>query len=215
MNKEVEKYLNSLKKWQEELIRLHKLILDCGLTEEFKWKHPCYTYNKKNIVLIHEFKDYCAILFHKGALLKDPKNILVQQTENTQSARQMRFTKIVEINKLESTIKKFVLKAVEIEKARLKVNMKKSSDFEFPNELEQKFKEKPELEKAFKNLTPGRQKGYMLHFSNAKKATTRISRIEKNTDRIFNGKGLNDCVCGLSKKMPNCDGSHKQLETID
>ena len=215
MTKEVEKYLNSLKKWQKELTKLHELILDCGLTEKFKWKHPCYTYNKKNIVLIHGFKEYCAILFYKGALLKDPKNMLVQQTENTRSARQIRFTNIAEIEKLESTIKEFVIKAIEIEKAGLKVNMKKTSDYEFPKELEQKFKENPELEKAFKNLTPGRQKGYLLHFSNAKQTPTRISRIEKSIERIFNGKGLNDCVCGLSKRMPNCDGSHKQLETID
>ena len=215
MNKEVEKYLNSLKNWQEELIRLHELIVDCGLTEEFKWKHPCYTYNKKNIVLIHGFKDYCAILFYKGALLKDSKNVLIQQTENTQSARQIRFTDISEIKALKSIIKEYIYEAIEVEKAGLKVNMKKTSDFKMPEELEKLFKDNPEYEQAFKNLTPGRQRGYLLYFSKAKQATTRLSRIQKSTERIFNGKGLNDCVCGLSKRMPNCDGSHKQLETID
>ncbi len=212
MNKEVDKFLNNLEKWQDELIRLRELILDCGLTEDFKWMHPCYTVKGKNIVLIHGFKEYCAILFYKGALLKDPKKVLIRQTENTQSARQIRFTSISEIENLESTIRKYVLEAVEIEKAGLKVKMKKTSDFEFPQELEQKLEENPKLEKAFNDLTPGRQKGYLLHFYKPKQAKIRISRIEKNTGRILNGKGLNDCVCGLSKRMPNCDGSHKQLE---
>ena len=212
MKKEVDKFLNNLDKWQDELIRLRELILDCGLIEDFKWMHPCYTVKGKNIVLIHGFKDYCAILFYKGALLKDPKNVLIRQTENTQSARQIRFTNVSEIENLESTIRKYVIEAVEIEKAGLKVKMKKTSDFEFPKELEQKLEENPKLKKAFKDLTPGRQKGYLLHFSKPKQAKTRISRIEKNTERILNGKGLNDCVCGLSKRMPNCDGSHKQLE---
>ena len=212
MNKKVDQYLNSLKNWQDELTRLRALILDCGLTEDFKWMHPCYSNNGKNIVLIHEFKEYCAILFHKGALLKDPKNILVQQTENTQSARQIRFTNVAEIEELETIIREYVFEAIEIEKAGLKVKMKKTSDFEFPKELKQKFKENPKLEKAFNNLIPGRQKGYLLHFSKPKQGNTRISRIEKSTERILNGKGINDCVCGLSKRMPNCDGSHKQLE---
>ena len=212
MNKDVDNFLSNLDKWQDELKRLRELILDCGLTEDFKWMHPCYTFNGKNIVLIHGFKDYCAILFYKGALLKDPKNILMRQTENTQSARQIRFTNVSEIQYLESTIRDYVLEAIEIEKVGLKVKMKKTSDYEVPRELDQKFTESPRLKKAFKNLTPGRQKGYLLHFSQPLQAKTRISRIEKNTERILNGKGLNDCVCGLSKRMPNCDGSHKQLE---
>ena len=212
MNKDVDNFLSNLDKWQDELIRLRELILDCGLNEDFKWMHPCYTFNGKNIVLIHGFKDYCAILFYKGALLKDPKNILIRQTENTQSARQIRFTNVSEIENLESTIRDYILEAIDIEKAGLKVKMKKTSDYEVPRELDQKFTESPRLKKAFKNLTPGRQKGYLLHFSQPLQAKTRISRIEKNTERILNGKGLNDCVCGLSKRMPNCDGSHKQLE---
>ena len=212
MNKDVDNFLSNLDKWHDELKRLREIILDCGLNEDFKWMHPCYTFNGKNIVLIHGFKDYCAILFYKGALLKDPKNILIRQTENTQSARQIRFTNVSEIQYLESTIRDYVLEAIEIEKVGLKVKMKKTSDYEVPRELDQKFTESPRLKKAFKNLTPGRQKGYLLHFSQPLQAKTRISRIEKNTERILNGKGLNDCVCGLSKRMPNCDGSHKQLE---
>ena len=212
MNKDVDNFLSNLDKWHDELKRLREIILDCGLNEDFKWMHPCYTFNGKNIVLIHGFKDYCAILFYKGALLKDPKNILMRQTENTQSARQIRFTNVSEIQNLESTIRDYILEAIDIEKAGLKVKMKKTSDYEVPRELDQKFTESPRLKKAFKNLTPGRQKGYLLHFSQPLQAKTRISRIEKNTERILNGKGLNDCVCGLSKRMPNCDGSHKQLE---
>ena len=182
------------------------------MTEDFKWMHPCYTYNKKNILLIHGFKEYFAILFNKGALLSDPKNMLVQQTENTQSARQIRFTDISEIEEFKPTIKEYIYEAIEVEKAGVKIKMKKTSDYEIPKELKQKFKVNSDFESAFKNLTEGRKRGYLLHFSQPKQAKTRISRIEKNTKRILNGKGLNDCVCGLSKRMPNCDGSHKQLE---
>jgi uncharacterized protein YdeI (YjbR/CyaY-like superfamily) len=214
MNENIEKFLNNPNKWQKELRRFHELIVDCGLTEDFKWMHPSYTYKGKNIVLIHGFKDYCAILFNKGALLKDTKNILVQQTKNTQSARQIKVTNLAEIEELETTIREYLYEAIEVEKAGLKVKMKKTSDFEFPTELELKFKERPELEDAFNNLTPGRQKGYLIYFSQPKQSKTRESRIDKSIDRIFSGKGLNDCVCGLSKRMPNCDGSHKKLEGI-
>tara|TARA_R110002049_G_scaffold993_11_gene7300 strand:- start:86123 stop:86764 length:642 start_codon:yes stop_codon:yes gene_type:complete len=212
MNPEVDTYLDNLDKWQKELTRLRQIIATCGLTEAYKWMHPCYTYNKKNVLLIHEFKDYCAILFHKGALLHDSNTILVQQTESTQSARQIRFTDISEIEKLEPVIKAYIFEAIEVEKAGLKIKKKKTSDFEIPKELKQKFKENPDLENAFKNLTEGRQRGYLLHFSKPKQSKTRTSRIIENTDRIFKGKGLNDCICGLSKRLPNCDGSHKQLE---
>ena len=212
MNSEVDKYLDNLNKWKKELTRLRELIADCGLTEDFKWMHPCYTYNKKNILLIHGFKEYFAILFNKGALLSDPKNMLVQQTENTQSARQIRFTDISEIEEFKPTIKEYIYEAIEVEKAGVKIKMKKTSDYEIPKELKQKFKVNSDFESAFKNLTEGRKRGYLLHFSQPKQAKTRISRIKKNTKRILNGKGLNDCVCGLSKRMPNCDGSHKQLE---
>jgi uncharacterized protein YdeI (YjbR/CyaY-like superfamily) len=212
MSQEVNTYLDGLQKWQVELTELRDIILECGLTEDYKWMRPCHNYKDKNIVLIHEFKNYCAILFHKGALLKDTENILVQQTEHTQSARQIRFSDISEIEALKSTIKEYIFEAIEVEKTGLKVKLKKTSDYKLPSELKQKFKENPNFEKAFKNLTPGRQRGYLWHFSKAKQAKTRLSRITENTEKIFKGKGLNDCICGLSKRLPNCDGSHKQLE---
>ena len=212
MNEEVNKYLNGLKKWKTELTKLREIISECGLKEEFKWMHPCYTDNGKNIVLIHEFKDYCAILFHKGVLLKDPENILVQQTANIQSARQIQFTDLPEIEELKPTIKEYIEEALEIEKSGKNIEKKKTSDFNTPKELEQIFSENADFEKAFKNLTAGRQRGYLLHFDKPKQSKTKISRIKKNMERIIDGYGLNDCVCGLSKRKPNCDGSHKQLE---
>lgn len=215
MNKEVNKYLNGLEKWQAELTELRKIILNCGLNEDYKWMHPSYSDNGKNIVLIHESKDYCAILFQKGVLLNDTENILVQQTENTQSARQIRFKDLSEIAKLEPIIKKYLKEAIEIEKSGLKVKKKKTTDFEIPEELEQIFEENPEFEKAFEKLTAGRQRGYLLHFDKPKQSKTKISRIENSMKRIFNGYGLKDCTCGLSKRKPNCDGSHKQLENVE
>ncbi|MCF8262362.1 MAG: DUF1801 domain-containing protein [Melioribacteraceae bacterium] len=212
MNEDVNKYINGLEKWKAELTKLRGIILESGLKEEFKWMHPCYTDNGKNIVLIHEFKDYCAILFHKGALLKDPENLLIQQTENVQSARQIRFTELHEIEELEATLKNYIQEAIGIEKSGKKVEKKKTTDFEIPEELEQKFKENPDFEKAFKNLTAGRQRGYLLHFAKPKQSRTITSTIEKNMQKIMDGYGLNDCVCGLSRRKPNCDGSHKQLE---
>jgi uncharacterized protein YdeI (YjbR/CyaY-like superfamily) len=190
--KVVDRFLDRAKKWKEEMKLLRKTCLDCGLTEDFKWMHPCYTLKGKNVVLIHEFKEYCALLFHKGALLKDTENILVQQTENVQAARQIRFTNIDEIIGLESTIKAYIFEAIEVEKAGLEVKMKKVSEFNMPEELQQKFKEAPALKTAFKALTPGRQRGYLLYFSQAKQSKTRVSRIEKYIPKIFDGKGVND-----------------------
>jgi len=212
MNKKVDTYLDNLNNFQQELKELRKIILDCTLDEAFKWKHPCYTYNDKNILLIHKFKEYCAISFFKGALLKDEKNILFQQTENVQSSRMLRFSEIKEIKKLESVIKSYIFEAIEVEKAGLNVKTKKVADFNVPEELSEKFDKNPEFQEAFKALTPGRQKGYLLHFGQAKQSKTRTTRIEKFEKRIFDGKGMNDCVCGLSKRMPNCDGSHNQLK---
>ena len=209
MNAKVDTFLANLKTWQEELTRLRELILDCGLTEDFKWMHPCYTYNGKNVILIHGFKDYCALLFNKGALLSDEKGILVQQTENTQSARQLRFTNLNDIEKQKSVIKSYIFEAIEVEKMGLKVKMKTTSEFETPEELEQIFKTNAAFKKAFYKLTEGRQRGYLLHFAKPKQSKTRISRIEKKIKRIIDGYGLNDCTCGLSKRKPNCDGSHK------
>lgn len=212
MNEQVNKYINRLEKWQAELTELRKIILDSGFQEDYKWMHPSYSENGKNIVLINKFKDYCAILFHKGALLKDKENILIQQTENTQSARQIRFTDLTEIQELQPIIKEYIKEAVKVERSGIKLQKKKTSDYEIPIELEQKFEENTGFEKAFKNLTAGRQRGYLLHFAKPKQSKTRTSRIENSIVRIFDGYGLTDCTCGLSKRKPNCDGSHKQLE---
>ena len=171
---------------------LRETCLDCGLTEEFKWMHPCYTFQGKNIVLIHDFKEYCALLFHKGALLKDTDGILVQQTENVQSARQIRFTDLQEIIDLKSTIKAYIFEAIEVEKLGLEVQMKKTSEFKMPEEFKQALDNNSDLKSAFKALTPGRQRGYLLYFSQAKQAKTRVSRIEKYIQQILQGKGLND-----------------------
>jgi uncharacterized protein YdeI (YjbR/CyaY-like superfamily) len=211
MNPKVDEYLGKAKKWQDELVKLREIVLDCQLVEELKWKVPCYTINGKNIVLIHAFKEYCALLFMKGSLLNDSKNILFQQTDNVQSGRQIRFTNIQEIIDLEADLKAYIFEAIEVEKAGLKIEYKKTEDFEIPEEFQIVLNENQAVKAAFEALTTGRQKGYLLHFSGAKQSATRCSRIENSIDRILKGKGLNDCTCGLSKRMPNCDGSHKQL----
>lgn len=210
-NPKVDEFLKKADKWKEEFETLRSIVLDGELTEEFKWMHPCYTFEKKNVVLIHGFKEYCALLFHKGALLKDPHGILIQQTENVQAARQIRFANIEEIVEKQAIIKEYIKQAIEVEKAGLEVEFKKKEDFQMPEELVSKFDEVPELKTAFEALTPGRQKAYIHFISQAKQSKTRESRIEKNIDRILAGKGLNDCICGHSKKMPNCDGSHKNI----
>ncbi|MEX0362370.1 YdeI/OmpD-associated family protein [Flagellimonas sp.] len=190
--KVIDRFLDRAKKWNDEMRLLRKICLDCGLAEDFKWMHPCYTFQGKNIVLIHGFKEYCALLFHKGALLGDVENILVQQTENVQAARQIRFTSKQQIIELERTIKAYIFEAMEVEKSGAEVKMKKTSEFDVPEELQEKFNEDPDFETAFKKLTPGRQRGYLLHFSGAKQSKTRESRIEKCIPKIFKGKGLND-----------------------
>lgn len=192
MNPKVDFYFNKAGKWQAELEKLRSIALDCGLNEELKWGCPCYTFRKDNIVLIHSFKEYCALLFFKGALLKDPKKILVQQTANVQAARQLRFTELKEIVKLEKTIKAYIHEATEVEKAGLKVEFKKTKEFDMPDEFKTKLKGNPALKKAFESLTPGRQRAYLLYFSSAKQAKTRESRIEKFIPAILNGKGLDD-----------------------
>ena len=190
--KVVDRFLEKAKKWKEEMKLLREICLDCGLTEGFKWMHPCYTFQGKNIVLIHGFKEYCALLFHKGVLLKDTDNILIQQTENVQSARQIRFTNVQEIINLKSNIKAYIFEAIEVEKAGLEVKMKKTSEFKMPDEFKKALDSNSDLNSAFYALTPGRQRGYILHFSQAKQAKTRESRIEKCTEKILNGIGLND-----------------------
>lgn len=179
-------------KWKAEFNALRAILLETGLDEELKWGCPCYTLNQKNVVLIHGFKEYCALLFHKGALLKDPKKILIQQTENVQSARQIRFTNLKEIIKLKGAIAAYVKGAIEIEKKGLKVEFKKTKEFNMPDEFKDKLDEQPPLKKAFYALTPGRQRGYLLYFSSAKQAATREARIKKYTAQILKGKGLDD-----------------------
>ncbi|KIX19725.1 hypothetical protein SY27_16820 [Flavobacterium sp. 316] len=188
----VDRYIDKITSWKDETILLRAICLECGLDEDFKWMHPCYTFQGKNTVLIHGFKEYCALLFHKGALLKDTENILVQQTENVQSARQIRFTDKGQINDLKTVIKAYIFEAIEVEKTGLEVKMKKTSEYEISRELEQEFENDSDFKTAFYNLTPGRQRGYLLHFSDAKQSKTRVSRIEKARPKIFDGKGHNE-----------------------
>lgn len=192
MNPKVDFFFDKATKWQEEYKQLRTIILDCGLTEELKWGVPCYTYQKKNIILIHGFKEYCAVLFMKGALLHDAKGILIQQTENVQSARQIRFTTVKEIVKLAPTLKAYVYEAIELEKAGVKVELKKTSEYAIPEEFQNKLDKNAALRKAFKALTPGRQRAYIFHFSQPKLSKTRVARVEKYIPQILDGKGIDD-----------------------
>lgn len=192
MNPKVDFYFQKEKQWHDEIAKLRVILLNCGLQEELKWGCPAYTHEGTNIVLIHVFKAYCAVLFFKGALLKDTDNVLIQQTKNVQAARQMRFTGISDVTKQQAILKRYVAEAIAIEKAGLQVAMKKTSDFEVPEEFEQKLKAMPALKKAFKALTPGRQRAYLFHFSGAKQSKTREARIEKYIPNILAGKGLDD-----------------------
>jgi len=192
MNPKVDFFFRKAKKWQEEFEKLRMIVLDCGLTEELKWGCPCYSFEKSNIVLIHGFKDYCALLFMKGALLNDEHGILVQQTENVQSARQIRFTDIREIYDLEPIVKAYIHEAIEVEKAGLKVKFKKATEFAVAEEFQNKLDRLPALKKAFYALTPGRQRGYLLYFSSAKQSKTRAARVEKYMPQILEGRGLDD-----------------------
>ena len=190
LNPKVDEYLSKAKKWKEESELLRTIVLDCDLTEEFKWMHPCYTLEKKNVVLIHGFKEYCALLFHKGALLQDTHGILIQQTENVQAARQIRFTNVQEIVEMETILKAYIKESIEVEKAG--VIFKKNTEFTIPEELQNKFDEIPALKTSFEALTPGRQRAYILYFSQPKQSKTRQSRVEKYMQQILIGKGLND-----------------------
>ncbi|PSL43933.1 uncharacterized protein YdeI (YjbR/CyaY-like superfamily) [Chitinophaga niastensis] len=192
MNPKVDFYFNKSEKWEKELEQLRLIVLDCGLTEDLKWGVPCYSFQNSNIVLIHAFKEYCAILFFKGALLNDANGILIQQTENVQSARQMRFANVREIVKMKPILKAYIYEAIEMEKAGLKVNFKKTTAFIIPEEFQNKLDENPALKAAFDALTPGRQRGYNLYFSAPKQSKTRESRVEKYMQQILNGKGLDD-----------------------
>ena len=192
MNPKVDFYFSKAKTWQKEIKKLRAIILDCNLAEELKWGCPCYTFEKSNIILIHVFKEYCALLFFKGTLLKDTKGILIQQTENVQSARQVRFTNIQQIVKLELILKAYIYEAVEVEEAGLKVELKKTTEYSIPEEFQKQLNKKPALKKAFDALTPGRQRGYMLYFSAPKQSKTRESRVENCIQQILKGRGLHD-----------------------
>ena len=211
MNPEVDTFLNNATTWQEEMRLLRSILLDSPLDEAVKWRTPCYTFQKKNVVLLSRFKEYCALSFFKGALLTDPNDILRKPGENTQAARIIRFTTIQEIRAQKPILKAYISEAIEIEKSGLRVAPREDANRPFPEELQVKLDEDTALKSAFESLTPGRQRAYLLHFNAAKQSKTRTSRIEKYTPRILDGKGINDCTCGHSKKMPNCDGSHKHF----
>src|SRR3990172_810632 len=192
MNPKVDFYFSKAQKWQEELKKLRMILLDCGLTEELKWRSPCYTSQKSNIVIIQGFKEYCALMFFKGALLSDPNGILKKPGENAQAARQIRFTNVREIVEMETILKAYIYEAIEVEKSGLKVNFKKTTEFIIPEEFQNKLVEIPALKTAFDALTPGRQRAYILYFSAPKQSKTRESRVEKSMQQILNGKGLDD-----------------------
>lgn len=192
MNPKVDWFFDKATKWQKEYEKLRTLILDCGLTEELKWGCPCYTFDNSNIVLIHGFKEYCALLFFKGALLADANGILIQQTENVQSARQIRFTSVQQIVKMERIVKAYIYEAIEVERAGLQVKLKKTKDYKIPEEFQNKLDRMPSLKTAFDKLTPGRQRAYIFHFSQPKLSKTRTARVEKYVKHILKGKGLDD-----------------------
>lgn len=192
MNPKVDAFISKADKWQKEYEKMREIALDCGLQEALKWGCPCYMYQNGNVVLIHGFKDYCAYLFFKGALLSDPEDILIQQTKNVQAGRQIRFTNAKEIVKLESALRAYIYEAIELERAGLKVRLKKTSEYKMPEELQQKLKKMPSLKKAFEALTPGRQRAYIFYFSSARQSKTREARIEKYVKQILKGKGLDD-----------------------
>lgn len=209
MNINVDNYIINSLKWQNELTELRKIVLSCGLIEEYKWRQPCYTFNGKIILAIAEFKNYCVLSFFKGVLLSDTKNILDKPGENSRTFRVKKFTNVEDIIKVESILREYIFEAVEIERSGVKIDRSDEAEPEMPNELKTRFKELPEFEDAFLKLSPGRQRAYLLFFNGAKQSKTKEARIDKYLQRILNGKGMNDCVCGLSHRMPSCDGSHR------
>ncbi len=211
MHPDVHTFIDNLKNWQEEAALLREILLDCNLTEDFKWRNPCYTYQESNIAMIGAFKEYCALSFFKGVLLKDAEKLLHSPGENSQSVKLFKFTSTQEITERAPTIKAYLKEAIKIEKSGVKVK-KKSTTLEFCVELEEVFNKDYNFKNAFEALTPGRQRGYNIFFTGAKQAATRKTRIEKYKARILDGFGINDCVCGLSKRMPGCDGSHNNMK---
>ena len=211
MNPKVDAFLLNTKKWREELTVLRSIVMDSGLGEELKWGAPCYVHEQANVIIMQGFKDYFALMFFKGALMKDPQDLLRKPGENTQSGRQIRMTSMDEMLGQEEVLRAYIQNAIAVEKAGEKVIVKKTEEYAVPLELEESFVENSDLQHAFYGLTPGRQRAYLLHFAEAKQSATRKARIEKYAPRILKGKGILDCWCGLSKRMPTCDGSHKQL----
>jgi len=211
MNPKVEEYIDKARRWHFELKALQNILLDCMLIEEFKWRNPCYTFQNANVIIIGGLKEYCILSFIKGALLKDNHGILINPGENSRSVRMVKFTNTQEIIDLTPILKEYIFEAIELEKEGLKVDFKKDPELSIPEEFQNKLNENPDLKTAFYALTPGRKRGYILYFSGAKQSKSRQSRIEKYVQKILDGKGINDCTCGLSRKMPGCDGSHKYL----
>lgn len=212
MKTAVKLYIEKAKQWKDEMTLLRSILLETALTETIKWGKPCYTYNDKNLVIIQDFKHHCDLGFFTGALLKDPEKLLEKAGENTQSARQLRFENLADIKRKKTIIKSFVKEAIENEKQGIKPVVEEKVELEKIVELENIFKKNKAFTKAFRALTPGRQRAYHMFFAGAKQSETRISRIEKYIPRIIDGYGINDCTCGMSKRMPNCDGSHKFLK---
>ena len=211
MNKKVDAYINKLKTWKAEMEALRAILHEFPLTEELKWGKPCYAFENSNIIIIQGFKEYCGLLFFKGALLKDAKGLLVKPGENTQGGRLIKFKTVQEITKLKAPIKSYIKEAIEVEKLGLKIEPMEK-ELVLPDELLAIFKKNAPFKKAFNALTPGRQRAYNMFFTAAKQAATRETRIEKYKKQILDGKGIHDCTCGLSQKMPYCDGSHRQLK---
>lgn len=212
MNPKVSDLLNSATRWKEVMTLLRSILLDCGLEEEYKWRQPCYLHGGKNILLIGNFKNYCTLSFFKGVLLQDTNKMLEAPGENSQSVRMMKFTDLSQIESNRDTIKAYIYEAIEIEKSGLKVDTSQKKEQDIPAELEEQFIAKPHFRVAFDSLTPGRQRAYLMFFNQAKQSKTKVDRINKYEKRIMMGKGMNDCICGHSKRMPNCDGSHKHFE---
>ena len=212
MNAKVDTYFSQLTKWKPELEAMRQILLDCGMVEEFKWRTPCYTYNNNNMIIIGGFKESCVMSFSKGVFMKDDHKLLASPGENSQTARLVRFTSVSQVIELEPILKTYIYEAIEIEKAGIKLDPAQKPELTLVDELLEMMSTNSDFKTAFENLTPGRQRAYNMHFASAKQSETRTSRIQSYMPRIMKGKGMNDCICGLSKRMPNCDGSHKMLK---
>lgn len=212
MNAKVDTYFSQLTKWKPELEAMRQILLDCGMVEECKWRTPCYTYNNNNMIIIGGFKESCVMSFLKGVFMRDDHKLLASPGENSQTARLVRFTNVSQVIELEPILKTYIYEAIEIEKAGIKLDPAQKPELTLVDELLEMMSTNSDFKTAFENLTPGRQRAYNMHFTSAKQSETRTSRIQSYMSRIMNGKGMNDCICGLSKRMPNCDGSHKMLK---